>query len=89
VPIGRIPESGEWAAVTVVTGIQAAGKSTVAQGLAERLPRSVQQPPRIGLWLDTSDQTPGRLSTRSCAARLSRAFCGRGGRSIIGLGGAA
>jgi chloramphenicol 3-O-phosphotransferase len=37
------PWAGPWAgrAIVLITGIQAAGKSTVAQLLAERLPRSV------------------------------------------------
>jgi chloramphenicol 3-O-phosphotransferase len=38
-PHDRPPGIGH--AVVVITGIQAAGKSTIAQGLAERLPRSV------------------------------------------------
>jgi cytidylate kinase len=79
--------------VILITGIMAAGKSTVAQRLAERLDRSVyvrgdafrrmivsgaspitpgygdwtvgsldatfrRETPQLGLWLDTSDQTP-------------------------------
>ncbi|MFJ2642038.1 MULTISPECIES: AAA family ATPase [unclassified Streptomyces] len=35
----RVADPG--AAVILVTGVMASGKSTVAQGLAERLPRSV------------------------------------------------
>ncbi|MCK2214527.1 AAA family ATPase [Actinomadura sp. ATCC 31491] len=70
----------------LVTGIMASGKSTVAQRLAERLPRAAvvaereraraktgygggwtpaaldrvlrHETPRLGLWLDTSGQTP-------------------------------
>ncbi|MFE4023155.1 AAA family ATPase [Streptomyces sp. NPDC059101] len=40
---GRVTPQGPWLApgIVVITGIQAAGKSTVAQALAERLPRSV------------------------------------------------
>ncbi|MFG2095586.1 AAA family ATPase [Streptomyces sp. NPDC048612] len=40
---GRVTPQGPWndGGVVVITGIQAAGKSTVAQALAERLPRSV------------------------------------------------
>ncbi|MER6049925.1 AAA family ATPase [Streptomyces sp. NPDC001793] len=43
---GRTTPQGPWLApgVVVITGIQAAGKSTVAQALAERLPRSVHLP---------------------------------------------
>lgn len=37
---GRFAADGTTGAVYLVTGIQAAGKSTVAQALAERLPRS-------------------------------------------------
>lgn len=74
--------------IVLITGIMAAGKSTVAEELARRLPRSVHlrgdlfrrmvvngraemtaelseeawraDPPRIGLWLDTSEQTPAQ-----------------------------
>ncbi|MFE6741845.1 AAA family ATPase [Streptomyces tubercidicus] len=40
---GRVTPEGPWhdGGVVVITGVQAAGKSTVAQALAERLPRSV------------------------------------------------
>lgn len=40
---GRVTPRGPWLApgIVVITGIQAAGKSTVAQALAERLPRAV------------------------------------------------
>ncbi|MEV6424184.1 AAA family ATPase [Streptomyces sp. NPDC051662] len=38
---GSSPESGLACAVVLITGIMAAGKSTVAQALAERLPRAV------------------------------------------------
>ncbi|MEW9521973.1 hypothetical protein AB0F14_36025 [Streptomyces tubercidicus] len=39
---GRVTPEGPWndGGVVVITGVQAAGKSTVAQALAERLPRS-------------------------------------------------
>ncbi|MGY4974706.1 AAA family ATPase [Streptomyces nigrescens] len=42
-PGRRVTPQGPWndGGVVVITGIQAAGKSTVAQALAERLPRSV------------------------------------------------
>ncbi|MFF0656869.1 hypothetical protein [Micromonospora tulbaghiae] len=41
------------------------GRSTVAEGLTRRLPRAV--PPRIGLRLDTSDQTPEETVTEILA----------------------
>ncbi|MFK0290147.1 AAA family ATPase [Streptomyces sp. NPDC090442] len=42
-PAARLAPQGPWLApgVVVITGIQAAGKSTVAQALAERLPKAV------------------------------------------------
>lgn len=42
-PVSDGPAAEPWSvpAVVLITGIQAAGKSTVAQALAERLPRSV------------------------------------------------
>ena len=42
--------------IVLITGIMAAGKSTVAEELARRLADT----PRIGLWLDTSEQTPAQ-----------------------------
>lgn len=55
--------------VVLVTGVMASGKSTVAQALAERLPRAAHVrgdlfrrmivSPRIGLWLDTSELSVG------------------------------
>ena len=51
--------------IILITGPMAAGKSTVAQAVAERLPQSVHafdrilrtETPRFGYWLDTSDLT--------------------------------
>lgn len=37
----------------LVTGIPAAGKSTVSHALARRF----EETPRVGLWLDTSSQS--------------------------------
>jgi cytidylate kinase len=54
-------------AVYLITGVSAAGKSTVARMLAERFERAAavsgdavlrEGTPRIGLWLDTSELTP-------------------------------
>ncbi|MFD1828890.1 hypothetical protein ACFSJS_04325 [Streptomyces desertarenae] len=82
--------AGPGPCVVLVTGVMASGESTVAQALAERLPRAAhvrgdvfrrmivsgreemlpdpspgalgrslrEDTPRLGLWLDTSDQTP-------------------------------
>lgn len=38
----------------LITGIMAAGKSTIAQALAELRERT----PRLGLWLDTTELSP-------------------------------
>jgi adenylylsulfate kinase-like enzyme len=40
-PSETMPGPGLGHAIVMITGVQAAGKSTVAQALAERLPRSV------------------------------------------------
>ncbi|WP_018349465.1 zeta toxin family protein [Longispora albida] len=89
--------------IILITGIQAAGKSTVAQLVAERLEKSVHvrgdlfrrmviggraEPtpgsmpaeavrqlrltPRIGLWLDSSEQTPEQTADE-ILARLAEA----------------
>lgn len=48
-------------AVFVTSGPSAAGKSTVARQLASRFARGVHlegDTPRLGLWIDSTDQTP-------------------------------
>ncbi|MFE4593275.1 hypothetical protein [Streptomyces laurentii] len=69
-------------AVVLITGVMAAGKSTVAELLARRLPRAAhvrgdlfrrmmealdrvlrERTPRVGLWLDTSGQSPDQTVT--------------------------